>query len=644
MPIAIEPIENGESGLNVRKKLNLLINGARDGALGLVTPEDLENLVDTEAPAVPQGLRMSSSVTAGGCVLKVDWAPSLELDFAYYDLQLKEGTGNWVSLQTSVNTYQVVTLSNVIYYARVRAIDKSGNASELSPPIDHETAADDIPPAMPIGMTGKAGIESIWLKWTPNTEADLARYEIYESPYSTEPEADVEATYVSLTASFVRSGMDPETTHHYWVRSVDTSGNASAWSTRVALTTSYVRKPIKIALDGITFRPGEGSGDDFEWTAGQVAYGEDGFEPTIQAIPAGAATFTGNTVYIYYQPGAASFSATSSIVALFTDGGILVGAYKGGLDFQVVEGKAYTDGGMILAQTIGANQLVADQAIITGSIQIADAIIEDAHITELSAEKLTAGSALAGSITVSGKALEDTTEFADNPAARINDAATQIDPGKILIAGATSLSDWRAGPDSTEINGGVVAANSIRANSLEIGLRNIAVDDMVFESNKPSANYVSWSAGTIRFVDDDGEEVSFAIEAGNIEWTSGTIHLFWLKGATTISTSLNYSAAIAADAVRLASYAGGVRLVTDLGRTIIEGSMIRTGTVQTEQLAAEAVTAEKLAAQSVTAEKLSVNSLSAITANIGEMTAGVIRDANSKLIIDATNARIMLYS
>lgn len=45
---------------------------------------------------------------------------------------------------------------------------------------------------------------------------------------------------------------------------------------------------------------------------------------------------------------------------------------------------------------------------------------------------------------------------------------------------------------------------------------------------------------------------------------------------------------------------------------------------------------------SLTADKISATSLSAITANLGTVTAGVARDANSKFIIDFTNANITI--
>jgi hypothetical protein len=48
--------------------------------------------------------------------------------------------------------------------------------------------------------------------------------------------------------------------------------------------------------------------------------------------------------------------------------------------------------------------------------------------------------------------------------------------------------------------------------------------------------------------------------------------------------------------------------------------------------------------KSITANKLTVNSLSAVTANMGTLTAGLIRSPSGNFIIDATNERIEIWS
>ncbi|KDR87725.1 hypothetical protein L905_19220 [Agrobacterium sp. TS43] len=659
MPIGpVDLIKNGESGASVRAKLNLLLQGAIDGSLGSVTPEDLDALVDTIAPERPKDFELNSTLVPSNLLIGT-WAPSLEDDFAYYELQLKQGLGSWIGYQTSSTMYQVSMIPNTVYTGRVFAVDKSGNKSEPSVEFTHTTVADEIPPAMPVGLTASGGINNTWLKWIANTETDFARYEIFEALEEfPAPTDESTPSYTSQTNAFVIAAQDPEITRWYWVRAVDTSGNKSPWSAPAFATTSKIRSEVKVTLVGILFKPGNApNGNRLTWTAGQITFGTDGSVPTSQNIPSGFVDFTGPTLYVYYVLGDNKFSVTTSLVTMYSQDSVLLGVYRGGNDYQSVEGKAYIDGGTILAQTIGANQLVADQAVITGAAQIANAIITNAHIVELSAAKLMAGTALAGSITVSGHALGDVADYANDPAGRINEALTQIDPGKILISGGTSLADWRSGGDNTKINGGNIATNSVRANVLEIGARGVTATGIAFSGNTPTSNRVSWTAGTITYLDDTGATVEVVISENPIGamWTDATIYIYWAKGASSLSSTTLPSTAFASNNIVLATYKGGLNLSTDYGRTIIDGQGIKTGTVGADQIAANAIRAQhiaadaiqaghlqagiistdKLAAGAVTAAKMSVGSLSAISAVLGYVDIG---DANiSRLTVGTSN-------
>lgn len=621
MSIVIQPIQNGESGASVRAKLNRMIAAAGDGTIGGVTPEDLENLIDTTPPAVPRGLFLETFYDNGSW-LKITWNPNTETDFAYYDLQIREASGNWMSYQLSNNFMLLEIVPAISYAAQVRAVDKSGNASNYSAVETTIGAPNTERPAMPIGLKISAGTESIWVSWDANTEKDLSHYEVYETDADFAPDDGDNPTYVVGGNSFAQSGLDPETTRYYWVRAVNTSGNTSPWSIGVSATTGAVRRQIAVTLTDVTFKPSDGGPNRITWTSGQVNYGTEGQIPTTQNIPAGSAVYSGERVFIRYIIGDTALTTTVSLVDLYSRDSVLVGVYQGGTNFQLVMGKEYIDGGMILAQTIGANQLVANQAVITGTAQIADAIITSAKIVELDAAKLTAGTALAGSITVSGRALSEVSDWAADPAARVNQAETLIEPGRIRIAGSTTLQNWKNGPDSTEINGGSIAANTIRANSVVIGLRGVDIQNIVFTANSPSANFVSWTGGTITYLDNAGNPVTAVIAAGNAPWTSGVRYIYWQQNATTLTVTSSYATALASNAILLATYSGGVALTVNSGRTTIEGSTIKTGTINTDQLAAGAVRADKIA----------VANLAAIVAQLGHIIGGSM-NINNRFIV-----------
>jgi hypothetical protein len=232
---------------------------------------------------------------------------------------------------------------------------------------------------------------------------------------------------------------------------------------------------------------------------------------------------------------------------------------------------------------------IANLAVTEG--KIGNLAVTNAKINDLNATKITAGDIATARIQV-------------NAANAVNAGSVTIEPGKILISGSTTLSNWRDGSDNTKINGGMLATNSISANILVIGSRNVSFQGLEISANYPAANTLYWSAGIISYIKDDGTTADATITSGNQLWSSGTLYLYWVKDATVFSTTTTRATAFSSNNLVLASYLGGNDMVANYGRTIIDGSDVLTGTI--------------------TAIKLNVLELSAITANLGSITAGKI--------------------
>ncbi|UVK46814.1 hypothetical protein BPNPMPFG_002524 [Mesorhizobium sp. AR07] len=814
----IQPIANGESGFSVRAKINQIIALA---ALGIVTPADLTDLLDFVPPGVPTGLTITS--TAVPPAMTVAWDFNPETDFLYYDLQIKESSGPFIGFQTSAERQIVTVKPNTTYTAKVRAVDRSGNVSNYCTAVSHTTARDTIPPAMPIGLASVAGLDSIWLTWIANTESDLAGYEIYESGSNTTPLISATPSWSTLSNNFTRSGLPMETQLYLWVRAVDTSGNVSPWSAPVNDKTGKIRSEIKVALSGVTFQPGQApAGNRLTWTAGSISYGVAGDVPTVQALPTGQVDWTAGTVYVCYTPGDTAITTTASLVTLYANNSVILGIYKGGTDFQAVLGKAFMDGGLVLAQTIGANQLVTNAAVITGTAQIADAIITNAKVLSLSAAKLQAGTALLGSLTVDGRSLSaaastqvlyDTmrgspnwlnvngtgtysfvtttnvgsttgnalianpatgvqwlvsqdqvpfdpaklykvtfrvlrfsgaatgimylgavgvaadgvtpvdysgaavwggiycsalgvvqsavpTAFTDyvgyikgraaagtqvvgtvavpaklhnnvrfiRPIAIFNAATSdaqmfmdsvkievvneavaelvnagtvRIDPGKITITGGTTLSTWIS-PSGTYMDGQMISVGSITADKAVFGQRGVTLEGIEFQSNSPSANRVSWSAGTVKYIGDDGNIATFNITGSNTAWSSGTLYVYYVTGSSALAASATVATAFQTDRIVLATYKGGTDLVVNFGRTIIDGSKIATGSITATQADIASFRTSILVAGVINAGMISVATLSAITGNVGTLTAGIVQSTDGKVVFDLNNSRLLM--
>ena len=66
--------------------------------------------------------------------LIANWNANSETDFSYYDLELQEASGSFISFPTSTNHYEIDVKAGVSYSAKLRAFDDMGNASGFSAP------------------------------------------------------------------------------------------------------------------------------------------------------------------------------------------------------------------------------------------------------------------------------------------------------------------------------------------------------------------------------------------------------------------------------------------------------------------------------------------------------------------------------
>lgn len=197
---------------------------------------------------------------------------------------------------------------------------------------------------------------------------------------------------------------------------------------------------------------------------------------------------------------------------------------------------------------------------------------------------------------------------------QVNAGTTLITPGKIQISGSTTLSDWRNGGDTTKIEGGSIAANTVTANKLSIGNRNITVQEITFEV---IGSTIYWTHGYIVYVNDSGATDFREIPAGSASYNPAGVYIYWVKDSSSLTAGVynspNYDTSIV-----LAVWHGGTNLIANYGGTIIDGNRITTGTV--------------------TADRLNVATLSAITANIG-----LLRTATTGARVEIENNQIRVY-
>lgn len=596
--------------------------------------------IDMDPPDVPTGLTVTSTVNGQGIArIVVNWDKNTEEDMAAYDLQIKQGEGNWVSVPMADGPYEFDGVPALVYQFQVRARDKSNNPSAYSDIVTHIAAKDTVPPALPTDFTVTPGLTSLWLSWVNPSDPDLAYVEIFEAEVN-DPLQAVSIAY-SIGNSFPRTGLPNEVERFYFLRAVDTSGNASELTGSATAKTATLPQSKRIAVSGLVLTPNSPSVNKIAWTSFQAAVGA-GSTPTIRTVTAGNATWTSAPLYLYYVEGETVVRTTTSISTMFGAGGLPLGVYRGGTDFQSADGKVMMDGNNLIAGTIGAQQLVANEAIITGSVQLGDAVVTSAKIVSVKAEQIEAQGILAGTVQVGGDTLQTIKDRAANPAGRINDGTTLIEPGRVKISNNGTVANWAMGGDSTEINGAALATGTVKAQAAVIGLRNITLGGLKFEHNAPAANRANWTAGSISYINDNGVPTTVNITAGSTGvWSTGTWFIYWVKDASTLSVTSNVATAFNANCIVLATYQGGEALNSTYGRTVIDGGNLKTDSVDTVHLKAN----------SVKAGNIQVDTLDAISADLGDITGGSLNIA-SKFLVDrdgtvtirsaATGARLLI--
>lgn len=348
--------------------------------------------------------------------------------------------------------------------------------------------------------------------------------------------------------------------------------------------------------------------------------------------------------------------------------------------------------GQLIATQIANNSIgsakIVDNSIITS--KLADAAVE---LGKLAANSVDSSKILANAITADKIVANAIT------ADKINANAITADK---IAANAVTTSKIVAGAVTAD----TIAANAIVASKLAItnsdifpdrgfrdltwhnlnGLSNIFVDD-ASQPDQP-LRILRFTPGAVdRFTStvqaDNGEvfsiRVRIFISGDAAGWWGSTIHfpgLGWVNPAPTstradvdsngypvidmASTTIpkgvwntytvnqvfsNIVNQVKALNIRHRSglTAGQVSMSWEVVRAA-SAELIVDGAITATKVAANAITADKIKAGAVTAAKIAVTELSSITANVGTLTAGVIRNTSDSYRIDVTNGRTIVQT
>src|SRR5215208_7110921 len=223
----------------------------------LVSPSSVLAAKDRSAPTQPTNLN-ATATTATSVTLA--WNPSTDDSGSVtYRVHLVSASTEKVANQTNL-TWNSLS-SNTTYSFYVYAIDKAGNRSANSNTLTVTTQAPNTAPTTPTNLhTTAVAHTTATLAWNPSTDnSGSVTYRIQmESIYSS---SAMETSQTSLTWT----SLSPNTTYSFYVYAFDQSGNRSANSNTLTVTTpADTTPPTAPELSGSVLGPSQVS---LTWTA-----------------------------------------------------------------------------------------------------------------------------------------------------------------------------------------------------------------------------------------------------------------------------------------------------------------------------------------------------------------------------------------
>lgn len=339
-------------------------------------PNPFAGLTISNLTASGGGRTQSDGTFIGSTILNWDDVVSSFLD--YYEIE-------WRPLSDSVYNSTTTTQSDIEispivddieYIFRVRAVSVSGIQGAYAS-IQFTGGGDVTAPGLPTGITATGHFEYIALRWTNPSASDFSHVEVWENTSNT----TVGATRIGIVDAnaFQRTNLGLNTTRWYFLKSVDYSGNASAFTSGVSATTTYIddadfangvyslfTSQGLYAIKDVTSLPLTGSfigekvynrtdGKLYQWTGSAWVL-------VIADVATGSITETKIANDAITTPKIAANAVTAAEIAANT-----------------------ITGDRIVANTITGG-LLATSGIITNSAQINDAVITNAKIANLAVD------------------------------------------------------------------------------------------------------------------------------------------------------------------------------------------------------------------------------------------------------------------
>jgi len=332
-------------------------------------PSPLSDLTITNLIAAGGGRTTSDGTFLNSVILT--WTAPNDVFISYYDVEWKAtADSNYNTTTTTQGSIELSPLVDGVQYTiRVRAVGVNGRRGPYAT-VTFTGGGDVTAPGLPTSISATGGFKHIDISWTNPSDSDLNYVEIYEA--TTNSSASASLVGISAGDHFYRGNLGLSQTRYYFLKSVDYSGNKSAFTSGVSATTTFI------------------DDNDFENGVRQlfIDQGKDIIEP-VSSLPA-SGDYTNQQVFLtttgelYYWDGSQWQNTVAS---------------TGSVDFSQLTGQisaAQIVGRVVAADNIVANSIdagvLAASGVITSAAMINDAVITNAKIQNGAVTTLKVGS------------------------------------------------------------------------------------------------------------------------------------------------------------------------------------------------------------------------------------------------------------
>ena len=230
-------------------RINLTLRETSEAAFAWNAEETQIIHNNTNLPSYTAGLTINGLTAAGGGKTQKDgtfiassilsWTAVTNAFISHYEIQWKPtADSNYSSTTTTQNSIEISPIIDAVgYIFSVRAVTTGGNSGPLAS-VTFTAGGDVTAPSLPTSIAAVGGFEYITIKWTRPSNADFNYVEVWENATNT----TVGATKAGVSSGdeFVRSNLGVSQTKWYFLKSVDYSGNVSAFTSGVFGTTTFV--------------------------------------------------------------------------------------------------------------------------------------------------------------------------------------------------------------------------------------------------------------------------------------------------------------------------------------------------------------------------------------------------------------------